>query len=495
MNQLDMAHFVQQFPSEYESQAEFESFLTDYPAYLGTSCLSTRRCTDFGHIDAAGETYLDFTASGLYGQPQLEAHFAWLQGSLLGNPHSVSPASERATVAVATARQAVLDFFRADPEEYCVVFTANASAAIQRVAEAYPFGPSRPLMVLVDNHNSVLGMREFARAKRADVLMPLVRRPDLHVDREDLSRYLNSAKVAGGLFAMPAQSNFSGVQHDLDWVTQAQNRGMNVLLDAAAFVPTNRLDLSLVRPDFVCLSFYKMFGWPTGVGCLLARHEALAALERPAFAGGTVEFATAQGNGYRLAAGNAGFEDGTVDFLNLQAITIGLEYLAEPGMEAIHDRVACLTGWALDELVDLVHTNGRPVVRVYGPASTENRGGTIAFNLLTPQGHLVDERYAEGLAKEAGISLRTGCFCNPGAGEVGFGLSPVHLQAAALRMRRSSVTKDDLLYWLGMENGGAIRASFGAVSTFRDAERLVRLVQCFRDGPPPMAGLPDRNHC
>lgn len=37
-----------------------------------------------------------------------------------------------------------------------------------------------------------------------------------------------------------------------------------VLLDAAAYIPTNRLDLSVVKPDFVTMSFYKVFGYPTG---------------------------------------------------------------------------------------------------------------------------------------------------------------------------------------------------------------------------------------
>jgi DNA-directed RNA polymerase specialized sigma24 family protein len=50
-----------------------------------------------------------------------------------------------------------------------------------------------------------------------------------------------------GLFAYPAQSNFSGVQHPLSWVCQAQGAGYDVLLDAAAFVPANRLDLAAVR--------------------------------------------------------------------------------------------------------------------------------------------------------------------------------------------------------------------------------------------------------
>lgn len=44
-----------------------------------------------------------------------------------------------------------------------------------------------------------------------------------------------------------------------------------MLLDAAAFVPTNRLNLAAVRADFVSVSFYKMFGYPTGVSALLIR--------------------------------------------------------------------------------------------------------------------------------------------------------------------------------------------------------------------------------
>jgi selenocysteine lyase/cysteine desulfurase len=68
------------------------------------------------------------------------------------------------------------------------------------------------------------------------------------------------------LFAYPAQSNFTGVQHSLTWIQEAHDQGSDVLLDAAALVPCHRLDLSLWHPDFVALSFYKMFGYPTGVG-------------------------------------------------------------------------------------------------------------------------------------------------------------------------------------------------------------------------------------
>src|SRR5204863_2143767 len=108
---------------------------------------------------------------------------------------------------------------------------------------------------------------------------------DLRVAAEAVAAAVGRGR---GLFAYPAQSNFSGVQHPLGWVDLTQAAGYDVLLDAAAFVPGNPLDLSAVRPEFVTVSFYKMFGFPTGVGCLLARRDALARLRRPWFSGGTI---------------------------------------------------------------------------------------------------------------------------------------------------------------------------------------------------------------
>src|SRR5262249_30279832 len=146
-----------------------------------------------------------------------------------------------------------------------------------------------------------------------------------------------------------------------------QAKGWDVLLDCAAFVPTNRLDLRQYQPDFLSLSFYKICGYPTGVGCLLARKTALAKLHRPWFAGGTITIASVQGEGWHyLIPGGAGFEDGTVNYLMLPAVEIGLRHIAAIGMEMIHERVACLTGWLLDHMVALYHSNGAPVVRIYG---------------------------------------------------------------------------------------------------------------------------------
>ncbi len=102
-------------------------------------------------------------------------------------------------------------------------------------------------------------------------------------------------------------------------------------------VPTNKLDLGKVKPDFVPISFYKIFGYPTGLGALIARKSALAKLHRPWFAGGTITVASVQGDKYYLADGAAAFEDGTLDYLNIPALEIGLRHIESIGYDA-HQR-------------------------------------------------------------------------------------------------------------------------------------------------------------
>jgi molybdenum cofactor sulfurtransferase len=106
--------------------------------------------------------------------------------------------------------------------------------------------------VSYDNHNSVNGIREFARRGGAEVVYVPVRPGDLRLDEALVRRALREhTECQHRLFAYPAQSNFSGVQHPLEWIDEARSLGWDVLLDSAAFAPTNRLDLSSVNPDFV----------------------------------------------------------------------------------------------------------------------------------------------------------------------------------------------------------------------------------------------------
>lgn len=455
------------------------AFLAAYPAYAGTRQLDALRAAEFSRLDASGAVYLDYTGGGLYAARQVTAHAAWLAQGVFGNPHSANRPSSAATARVEATRREVLDWFGASPDEYTAIFTANASTAIKLVGEAYPFSAGRGLLLSADNHNSANGLREFAAAKGATVAYAPLTTPDLRLDAPALAARLTAG--AAGLFVYPAQSNFSGVKHPLAFVREAQAAGWHVLLDAAAFVPTNRLNLTETPADFVSISFYKMFGYPTGVGCLLARRAALEHLRRPWFAGGTVNFATVEGRAHLLAPGEAGFEDGTLNYLSIPAVSGGLALLREVGMEAIGARVMSLTGWVLAQLLSLRHGNGRPMVRLYGPATTEMRGGTITFNLYDPDGHLLDYRRVEELASADDLALRTGCFCNPGAGEAAEGLTAEDVAAGLAQGAMTLPRFLQVIQHRGGKSAGAIRASLGLVSTFDDVRRFVAFVEGFRD--------------
>ncbi len=465
-----------------DERHDYERFLAEYPEYLTTAELDRVRASDYGRLDAEPHVYLDYTGGGLYADSQLVAHMDLLGQHILGNPHSGSLSSTATTRLVERTRQSVLTFFNAG-EDYTAIFTLNATGALKHVGECYPFAPGSRYLLTFDNHNSVNGIREFALARGAVVDYAPLATPELRIDRGPLDTLLGRAEAGhANLFAYPAQSNFSGVKHPLDLVEVAHARGWDVLLDAAAFVSTNRLDLDVVKPDFVTVSFYKMFGYPTGVGCLLVRNAALSRLRRPWFAGGTVNFATVQGGIHILAPREAGFEDGTLNYLSIPAVEVGLRHLEQLGIETIQTRVRCLTGWLLGRLLDLRHSNGRHMVRIYGPANMVMRGGTLTMNFYDPDGHLVDYRRVEELASERRISLRTGCFCNPGAGEAAEGLTETDMRAAVDAGGDMTLPRFlQVIQHRGGKSAGAIRVSLGLATNFADAHRFVRFAAEFRD--------------
>ncbi|PKB71900.1 MAG: hypothetical protein BZY87_03185 [SAR202 cluster bacterium Io17-Chloro-G6] len=448
-----------------------------------TRTLDELRHSDYGRLDRLGQIFLDYTGGGLYAVSQIRNIAELLKDGVFGNPHSDSPSSSATTELVESARASVLDYFNAPTDEYVAIFTSNATGAIKLVGESYPFQAGDRYLLTFDNHNSINGVREFARARGADVTYVPVVPPDLRLDEAQLKAQLDRPNEGGhNLFAYPSQSNFSGVQHSMEWTAYARERGWDVLLDCAAFAPSNQLDLSEVRPDFVPLSFYKMFGYPTGVGCLLARKDALAKLVRPWFAGGTITIASVQAERHFLAEGEQAFEEGTLNYLNIPAVEIGLRHIQSVGIDKIHDRVMCLTSWLLENLIGLRHSNGTPVIRVYGPTTMEARGGTLTINFYDPNEVLIDHRRIDELAGQAGISLRTGCFCNPGAGEIAHGLTEEDMAAAFENGER--MTFEQFLSVLEDRDGksaGAVRVSLGLASNFADVYSFRDFARSFID--------------
>ena len=178
------------------------------------------------------------------------------------------------------------------------------------------------------------------------------------------------------------------------------------------------------------------------------------------------------------ASGHARFEDGTVDYLGIPAIEIGLRHIERIGIDTISRRVEALGRWLLEALQRLRHSDGSPATRVYGPTTWDRRGGTVAFNFLHPDGRVVDERFVDIVAAGHDISLRTGCFCNSGAGETAFSLSRDTLIGAEFA---DGMILDDYLRLVGMPTGGAVRVSLGLATNFADVHRFMDFAAEFRD--------------
>lgn len=487
-----------------------------YPDYLSTLHLNDLRETEYGYLDSQDHVYLDYTGSGLAAAAQVRHHQQRLAQAVYGNPHSTNPTSAAATEAIERTRARILSHLNASPDEYTVIFSSNATGAARLVGEAYPFRRGTDFVLTVDNHNSINGIREFAQNKGAKTTYIPLQRPSLRVSDGDvvsalshrtaflrrlspicLNLFRGSGVKSKGLFAYPAQSNFTGVRHPLSWIPLAQQRGYHVLLDAAAFLPTSPLDLSRVKPDFLIISWYKLFGYPTGLGCLIARKDSLECLRvrRPWFAGGSIQAATVSAPWHMMAPGAEAFEDGTVNFLSIPDVHFGLDWLAGIGMSVVEKRVRSLTGWFLDRLQQMQHSDGSPMVTIYGPTDLKMRGGTVAFNFLDAAGKVVDERLVAMESAAAMISLRTGCFCNPGAGEAALGLDARVVRRLS-KVRQLSRGLDEFIEVLGIPSLGAVRVSFGLASTTADLDKFFGFAEkTYKDRVTTPVGLPERAQC
>ncbi|KAH8602446.1 pyridoxal phosphate-dependent transferase [Bisporella sp. PMI_857] len=480
------------------------SKMNDDSVYRITSKLDELRNTEYSYLDEQNQIYLDYTGAGLAADAQYFAHRKRLAATLYGNPHSVNPTSQAATDLIEETRASVLAHLNASPREYAVVFTQNATSAARLVGEAYSWKKRKRLILSTDNHNSIHGLREFARRGGAKTVYVRTEGPELRINQDTLLSALKSRSGLDalfssksdsqyrGLFAYPAQSNFSGVRHPLSWVALAQEHGYEVLLDTAAYLPTSVLDLSVIQPEFLIISWYKLFGYPTGVGCLVARRSALARLSRPWFSGGTIKAVSVATPWFGMATDETAFEDGTLNFLSIPEIIFGLNWLKRIGMDIILTRVLWLTKLFLDRLQSLKHSDGKPMVRIYGPKDIRGRGATVAFNFLDAGGKIVDERLVAKESAAANISLRTGCFCNPGVAEDAMGRS-ARTKTPIQEMKTASV--EELIDIVGLPASGAIRVSFGLVSNIADLDQFFIFALTYQNRVTDNHGLPPRGGC
>lgn len=450
----------------------------------------------------AGATYLDHAGTTLYSKSLIDRFSLDMMSNLYGNPHSASQSSQRSTQQVEDVRLQLLQFFKADPDDFDLVFVANATAGIKLVVEAFRenehgfwYGYHR------DAHTSLVGAREVAKEHRCfetDMEVEHWLKDDRPVVEDDRLE----------LFAYPAQSNMNGRKLPLSWCKQsrqlpeARHGRLFTLLDAAALVSTSPLNLSDAEtaPDFTVLSLYKIFGFPD-LGALIVRKDAGWILQkRRYFGGGTVDVVLSlkeQWHAKKSASLHEQLEDGTLPVHSILALksAIPVHHSLFGTLERISEHTSFLAKRLYESLQTLRHSNEEAVCQIYkDPTSTygkkESQGPVLAFNLRDSKGAWVSNAEVEKLAHIKNINIRTGSLCNPGGTASSLGLEPWEMRdnfSAGLRCG----SDNDIM---SGKPTGVIRVSFGAMSTLKDVETFVDFVHEFfvdskaalDEGPSPV---------
>eukprot|EP01041_Mallomonas_annulata_P006196 gene6196-12554_t len=264
-----------------------------------------------------GDIYLDHAGTALPTETLLNEIYSELLASPISNPHS----SIKCRRQIDAARNATLEFFNTNSNEYSVVFTAGATASIKTIGELFPWSSESCYFYPMNSHTSLLGLRSYSPTSRC---FP----SKCYYDVEELKRTLDSAiselppksnsSTSFHLLATIGECNFSGAKCSLPSTTTDCNSFTEILserrqaitenntsskciwlLDAAKLVSTSPLDLSIEsmgidsRPHFVVLSYYKIFGYPTGLGALLVRNDCIPLLSPKRYYGGGTILAAA----------------------------------------------------------------------------------------------------------------------------------------------------------------------------------------------------------
>lgn len=418
--------------------------------------------------------YLDHAGTTLYSETQLKTIMNDYSSNLYGNPHSQNSSSQLTTKKIKQVREMILSFFNTSSKDYSVIFTSSCTLALKLLGESFPWSKESTFLYHLDNHNSVLGIREYAIHNQASI--QLIKTP-LHQIQDFEIPSVNSSKKANHLVAIPLESNFSGIKLPLFVLAEFQKKGWKVAVDAAAFVSHSSFDLKAYPVDFVAISFNKIFGFPTGLGGLIVRKEISPILHKLYFGGGTVSISLSEERFHRLRPNiSEKFEDGTVNFLNIIALQHGFEWLQKLKFENITKHTHSLTQYLYKQLNLLQHKNGKKIFEIYGNHEINDptkQGPILTFSMLHSDGTYVGYNEVEQLATLENIQLRTGCFCNPGACHSYLQLSKQEVLNNYLSGHVCWDNKD----LIRGKPTGAIRISLGYMSTLNDANTFINFVK------------------
>eukprot|EP00158_Paraphelidium_tribonemae_P006199 Partr_v1_DN27725_c0_g1_i1_m66986 putative Molybdenum cofactor sulfurase len=483
---------------------------------------------EFTHL--GGSAYFDSTGAPSFPRSIVDAHMQELKSQSFGNPHSSHAPSQRTSQIVTEVRRRILDFVDADEREYSVIFVPNSTAGFRLVSEAFEWhtlpkyvqsiksnhdgfwdllicfmrqllvlvyqllvvllmGPSR-LIQLRDIHTSAVGVRGVVKDSKLVQVLSCSYRELVGLVRPLNGLHLLPDRLAdtmrpNDLVVYSAQSNFNGKNYDLDWVAKSRRANLYVLLDAVAYCSNSKLSLRQVPVDFAVLSFYKIFGYPTGIGALIVRRESAHVLRKSYFGGGTVASVWPDSMWhYNFRDLSRRWEDGTVNFHGIMALKHAFDvtermYGSFENKHRICDRFRM---YALEKMRALKHYNNVPACVFYHDCDESDDlksgyGPVINFNMQSSNLSVIPCTDFEIIASQHDIFVRSGSFCNSGAQVTALEISEEMLIDRF--MLKGKDCRDDMGHFDNGQPAGSIRVSFGPYNSFDEIDKMVRMMEAF----------------
>jgi cysteine desulfurase / selenocysteine lyase len=337
--------------------------------------------------------YLDSGATSQKPTAVLDAERAYYERHNAAAHRGTHLLGEEATEIYEGTRAKVAAFLGAASDE--VVFTKSATEAINLVAFGLTgsLGPGDEILITELEHHANLVPWQQLALRTGATLRWFTSLPDGRLD-VDPSLITDRTRVV----AVTGQSNVTGVIPPVAEIARlAQEAGALVLVDGAQSVPHHPVDVAALGADFLAFSGHKMLG-PLGLGVLWGRFERLDALPPFLTGGSMIEVVRMEETTFLPPP--ARFEPGVPPVAQAAGLGAAVDYLTALGMDNVAAHEESLTAHALDALRAI------PGVRIIGPDTTKDRGGTVAFEVAGVHPHDVGQ-----VLDELGVAVRTGHHC------------------------------------------------------------------------------------
>jgi len=354
---------------------------------------SKRIRQDFPLLQKGRLIYFDSACTSLKPRAVIEAerqYYEEFSGCAGRSAHAIA---KKTSEAFERSRERVAKFVNASSEE--LVWAKNATEALNLVVRSLDYSQRKKIVTsALEHHSLLLPIMEQQRRGAASVQL-MKTNSDGAFDEQSISEAIGRDTA---LVAVHHTTNTTGMRAPVEKIAKiAHENGALVLVDGAQGVPHSKVDFKRLGADFLAFSGHKMLG-PTGIGCLVAKREALERLDNFIVGGETIESVSL--GSARFLKGPKRFEAGIQNYAGAIGLAAACDYLSRIGMENVEEHERRMAG----RLLEAVSSVGGSAI--YGSRQAR-QSAIVAFNLKGVTHHQV----ALMCDSLSGIALRSGLFC------------------------------------------------------------------------------------